>query len=398
MHTAQKYLKLFARLKFSSLTCLGAIWICVLASTVCGQVEFLGAAKLSGETTDKSGLSGMLETGTPINAFGGLSAIDYTGSANRYLVLSDRGAGDGAASFPCRFHVVELKLNQESRSIDFQLESTSMLKDPMGKPMTGSFLQLKNWDKTDRCPSYDPEGIRTMGQDRVVISDEYGPYLDLFSKDGQHLKNFALPKSFALSEKQSPAFVQGTYTNRGLEGVAVSPDGKTLVGVMQGPLVQDGRVENSKCLGVWTRWIALDIATGITKQWVYQLDDESTGVSEVLSVDANRFLVLERDSKVGSKAKIKRIYLADATGVTDVSQVGSIRQGPPDRSVVIGKKLLVDLLNPEYGFSGEQAPEKPEGIAFGPTLADGRRLLMVCFDNDFEPANPTIFAAFALKL
>ena len=69
-------------------------------SVACAQVEFLGSTKLSGETTDKSGLSGMLETNTPINAFGGLSAIDYTGVANRYLVLSDRGAGDGGPRTP----------------------------------------------------------------------------------------------------------------------------------------------------------------------------------------------------------------------------------------------------------------------------------------------------------
>jgi len=367
-------------------------------SVACAQVEFLGSTKLSGETTDKSGLSGMLETNTPINAFGGLSAIDYTGVANRYLVLSDRGAGDGAASFPCRFHLVELKLNPANRSIDFNLESTSMLKDSSGVAMTGSLMQLKAWDKPQRCPSYDPEGIRTLGREGVVISDEYGPHIDLFSYDGQHVRNFALPKGFALSERQSPAFVQGAYTNRGLEGVAVSADGKTIVGAMQGPLVQDGRVENNKCLGVWTRWVAVDIASGRLKQWAYRLDDESTGVSELLAVDSNRFLVLERDSKVGAEAIIKKIYLADATNATDLSQVASIRQGPPDQSVVVGKKLLIDLLNPEYGFAGPEAPEKPEGIAWGPMLADGRRLLMVCFDNDFEPANPTIFAAFAVRL
>ncbi|MFM8215644.1 MAG: esterase-like activity of phytase family protein, partial [Pirellula sp.] len=111
-----------------------------------------------------------------------------------------------------------------------------------------------------------------------------------------------------------------------------------------------------------------------------------------------RFLVLERDSNAGDNAKIKRIYLADASGATDITQASSMRQGPPEGTVVIRKTLLIDLLNPAYGFSGSNAPEKPEGIAWGPKLPDGRRLLMLCFDNDFEPANPTIFAAFAVSL
>jgi len=374
-------------------------WFCLLGMLpVFGQVEFLGSTKLSGELTDNSGLTGMLETNTPINAFGGLSAIDYTGKDNRYVVLSDRGAGDGAASFPCRFHFVQLKLDPEKRSIDFQLERTAMLKDASGESMTGSLSVLKAWDKPQRCPSYDPEGIRVLGDTGVLISDEYGPYIDLFTNDGKHIKNFALPKAFQLSEKLNPAFTQGAFSNRGLEGVALSPDGKTIVGVMQGPLVQDGRIETNKCLGVWTRWIVIDSDSGKSKQWAYKLDDESTGISEVLWADAGRFLVLERDSNAGEKAKIKRIYLADASGATDITQAGSMRQGPPEGTVVIRKTLLIDLLNPAYGFSGSNAPEKPEGITWGPKLPDGRRLLMLCFDNDFEPANPTIFAAFAVGL
>jgi hypothetical protein len=367
-------------------------------SQVTERVELIGSTNLPGDSTDKSGLSGMLETNTPVNAFGGLSAIDYSGSGNRYVVLSDRGAGDGAASFPCRFHFVELKLDREKRSIDFRLDETSMLRDAQGAAMTGSLSVLKAWDRPERCPSFDPEGIRSMGNAGVIISDEYGPYIDQFSKEGKHIRNFAIPKSFLLSEKQTPSLVQGAFSNRGLEGVAVSPDGRTIIGAMQGPLVQDGRIEKNKCLGVWTRWIVIDAQSGKSKQWVYRLDDESTGVSEVLWVDANRFLVLERDSNAGEAAKIKKIYLADATGVSDISQVASMRQGPPNGTVILRKELLIDLLNPAYGFSGSQAPEKPEGITWGPMLDDGRRLLMVCFDNDFEPANPTIFAAFAVRL
>ena len=382
-----------------SVVSISAGWFCLLGmQPAYSQVEFLGSTKLSGDLTDKSGLSGMLETNTPIDAFGGLSAIDYTGKENLYVVLSDRGAGDGAASFPCRFHYVELKLNPENRSIDFKLDRTAMLKDASGKSLTGSLSQLKAWDKAERCPSYDPEGIRSLGDAGVVISDEYGPFIDQFASDGRHIKNFALPASFQLSEKLNPAFTQGAFSNRGLEGIAISPDGKTIVGAMQGPLVQDGRIEKNKCLGVWTRWIVIDAASGTSRQWAYKLDNESTGISEVLAVDSNRFLVLERDSNAGDAAKIKRIYLADASGATDITQVQSMRQGPPEATVVIRKTLLIDLLNPAYGFAGSNAPEKPEGITWGPKLSDGRRLLMLCFDNDFEPANPTIFVAFAVSL
>ena len=41
-------------------------------------------------------------------------------------------------------------------------------------------------------------------------------------------------------------------------------------------------------------------------------------------------------------------------------------------------------------------PEKIEGLAFGPDLEDGRRLLLVTSDNDFVSQNPSYIYAFAV--
>lgn len=374
--------------------------------------ELLAVARVSGDCRDRSGLEGMLETNTPVNAFGGLSAIEYTGQGNRYYVLSDRGAGDGAASFPCRFHTVELAFDASARRLNFRLLETTLVKDTQGRSLTGSLAQLKSWDQEGRCPSYDPEGIRLFktdgGASMVVISDEYGPNIDCFSLDGGMVRSLPIPESFGLSERRADPFKVGAFTNRGFEGVAVTPSFSRVVGAMQGPLVQDGRVENNKCYGTWTRWLVIDAQGGLTdqsgltdqggsiQQWAYPLDDETTGVSEVLAIDEGTFLVLERDSLLGEQAKIKRIYLADGTNASDVSGVESLRQGVSAGSQAVAKRLLIDLLDPRYGFHGANAPEKPEGLAWGPKLEDGRRLLMVCFDNDFEPTNTTIFAAFAV--
>lgn len=358
--------------------------------------ELVGQTRLPGSITDRSGLEGLLETNTPVNAFGGLSAIDYAGQEDRYLVLSDRGAGDGAASFPCRFHEVTLRVDPQSKTIAFQLLETRLLTDRNETQLTGSLTQLKEWKSDQRCPSYDPEGIRCLGDSAVVISDEYGPHLDLFGRDGRMQSSIRLPSRFGLSERRQPPMLEGAFTNRGLEGVAVTPDRQWVVAAMQGPLVQDGRIEKKKCLGIWTRWYVQNLQTGHGVEWVYPLADETTGVSEVLAIDGTRFLVLERDSNAGVEAKIKRIYLADAAAASDVSQVDSLRTGLPSAIKPIAKQLLIDLLSPEVGLNGENAPEKPEGIAWGPRLEDGRRLLMICFDNDFEPEKETIFLAFAV--
>jgi hypothetical protein len=51
-----------------------------------------------------------------------------------------------------------------------------------------------------------------------------------------------------------------------MEGLAISPDGKTPFGAMQSPLIQGGGTN-----GPYTRILKLDLVTGATAQYVYPL-------------------------------------------------------------------------------------------------------------------------------
>ncbi|MBS0641298.1 MAG: PEP-CTERM sorting domain-containing protein, partial [Proteobacteria bacterium] len=51
--------------------------------------------------------------------------------------------------------------------------------------------------------------------------------------------------------------------------------------------------------------------------------------------------------------------------------------------------------DPSFGLAGDAFPEKIEGLAFGPDLADGRHILFVTSDNDFLDT-PTHVYAFAI--
>jgi hypothetical protein len=369
----------------------------VLGGKTMGQVTLVGRISIPGTAVDRSGLEGLLETGTPQNALGGFSAIEYSGSKDRYFVLSDRGAGDGAASFACRFHDMEFSIGRSPQEATWNLLDTKLLCSPEGDRFTGSLEPVKKWNGSGLPPSLDPEGIRFGRDGTLIISDEYGPSILRFDRDGKLDRAFSIPSSFLLSEKLTPPMVRGTYPNRGMEGLALTPDGKWLVGAMQGPLVQDGRIEKNKCLGLVTRWLAIELQSGRSLEWMYPLEDESTGVSEVLAIDSQRFLVLERDSKEGAKAKIKRIFLADATSATDVSRIPSLREGLPVGHRGLEKRPFIDLMNSSYGLSGDSTPEKPEGLTWGPPTDDGHRLLLVCFDNDFEPHRDSFVLAFRIE-
>jgi hypothetical protein len=220
--------------------------------------------------------------------------------------------------------------------------------------------------------------------------------------DGNQEHAWTLPTEFKLCPQPNEPAAIGAFTNRGLEGLARSVDGTKLVAAMQGPLLQDGAVEGEKCLGLNTRWLVFDRQNkhaAASKQLVYQLTDESTGVSEILAVDADRYLVIERDSKMGAEAVIKHIYLADTRGATDASAVAKLnRSDLPSGIRAISKTLLIDLRDEKFGLGGDATAEKPEGICWGPELPDGRRLLIVCVDNDFEADRQSEFYAFAIAL
>jgi hypothetical protein len=161
---------------------------------------------------------------------------------------------------------------------------------------------------------------------------------------------------------------------------------------MQGALIQDG---GSK--GTHVRIVEIDLATKGQREFVYPLEDEKAGVSEILAVNNHEFLVLERSGSSDPAApKWARIYKIDVARATNVSGIDKIpAKFLPKDVLPVTKQQFIDLLDPCHGLGGPNFPTKIEGLAFGPDLADGRHLLLVTSDNDVGGA-PTFVFAFAI--
>lgn len=374
----------------------------VLVNTARAEIELIGVGTIPGTATDRSGRTAKLSNGVPRNRLGGISALESTGDGRRYLALSDRGPADGGVDWHCRFHTLAIDIRpNRSPAVVVELLSTTMLTDSAGRPFTGRATAFSPTPQV--AERLDPEGIRISSAGHIWISDEYGPQLIEFSRAGRKIRSIAAPKRWqidhpaASKNTENNANRSGRQANRGMEGLAISRNGRVLIGLMQSPLLQDSvRKPNGKPTGTNCRLVRISRRTGERKEFLYVLDNADNKLNEILAVDAHRFLVIERDGEPGNKARFKKIVQINTDTATDIQTIPQLPAFRVPAGVVpVAKKMFIDLLDRRFALRGSEMPEKVEGLTFGPALPDGRRTLLIASDNDFKADEPTRIFVFA---
>src|SRR5262249_21261062 len=151
---------------------------------------------------------------------------------------------------------------------------------------------------------FDPEGVRVGPSGTLFISDEYGPHVWEFGRDGKRLRRLPVPDKFAIARPKADARDElaanrsGREPNRGLEGLALTPRGGKLYAILQSPLIQDWGFAGRN-----GRLLELPLDGAAPREFVYPLDSTQHGINEILAVNGHEFLVLERDSLPGDKSK-----------------------------------------------------------------------------------------------
>jgi hypothetical protein len=389
------------------------------------DIGLIAQASLSSSLLDLSGQTGTLENGLAANLLGGLGSGLAWAGGNTFLALPDRGpnatpwnaAVDDTTSYISRFSTLQLGLSASSGgtlpfTLTPSLQSTTLLYSttPLSYAAGGTALlgnsvgkhyfsgRSDNFDATQGSLNpnngrLDPESLRVSRDGRsVFVSDEYGPYVYQFDRtSGRRIASFALPPTFAAANLSSHGADEissnslGRVANKGMEGLAITPDGTKLVGFVQTPLIQDGGDG-----GRANRIVTIDIATHEVKQFAYdnRVGTKNHNSSEIIALNDHQFLVLERDGKGlgdGSSTAFKSIYLVDLAGAADVSGLSgeaALLAKAPSKTLFLDLKTALNAA----GIASDRIPAKLEGLAFGDDVVVNGVLthtLYVANDNDF---------------
>ena len=281
--------------------------------------------------------------------------------------------------------------------------------------------------------SLDSEGVVRLRDGSWLVSDEYGPSIYRFGADGEF--RGALPVADSVRPVRAGVFdyssnnpaagqpapvpanpVVGRQNNQGFEGLALSPDGRTLFVALQSATRQDGGTGGSSATRDYTRLYTYDLtsldAIALTGEYVLRLPrfvqagaTRIAAQSEILALSGTQLLILPRDSNGFGVDVTTSIYrhvdIVDLSGATNLLGRPDAFQVAPGGVLNAGitPALLAGWLdvndNSElnrFGLSNgpldgfDNLSEKWEGLALLPAL-DPRRprdfFLFVANDNDF---------------
>jgi hypothetical protein len=164
---------------------LGLSCICATPAALADS-RFVNGLALDGGALDVSGGDGAND-----GRLGYFSDLFYDAKRKHWWALSDRGPGGGALNYATRVQRFKLDVDPTTGRIGgFKVLQTVIFRDEAGNPLDGIAPNPANV----LGGAFDPEGFVIHPKNgRFFVSDEYGPSLYEFSREGIRLRVFATP-------------------------------------------------------------------------------------------------------------------------------------------------------------------------------------------------------------
>jgi len=301
---------------------------------------------------------GMKLEGTTI---GGLSGIDYDGQ--QFYIICD-----------------------DPKDPRYYTATIDIVDDKIKEVVFTSVRRLK-----DSVRYLDLESIRfDVERNQVVITSEGNisrakdPAAFRVDAKGA-ITQFPLPLRYKANSNE-------VRTNGVFEGLTIATDRKGYWFGMELPLVSDGPEPKLVPTKSPVRISYFDLEQDrITREFGYMLGPVSkvpkedfmvNGLSEMLALDAQRFLIVERgySSGLGQQGNTVKLFLANASNASNIVHLDHLIN---EEYVPATKELVIDLEDFRDRLTARTI-DNIEGISFGPRLANGHRSLVLIADDNFS--------------
>lgn len=328
------------------------------------------------------------------STIGGLSSIDYDKTNDIYYLISD----DPSAYGPARYYTAKIYLTEKGIDSVKILDMVPLL-DTIGR----EYPDIRK----DRYHSLDAESMRyNPVQDELVYGSEgqraknndgilqvQNPVIIVANMNGSFKDSFALPPNMRMYLTEN-----GLRHNSVFEGLTFNNTYTSMFVSVEEPIYEDGPRAATGDSTAWIRILKFDTKTRKQiAQYAYKIDAvpylpdppsafKINGVSDILYIGNDKFIVTERAYITGRIPSYVRFYLADISGASDISAVNSLIAQPPSQPV--SKKLLLNLET-----LGRHI-DNIEGLSLGPLLPNGHRTLIAVADNNFSDKQRSQFWLF----
>ena len=239
---------------------------------------------------------------------GGFSALLDAPGRDTYFAMPDNGFGTKANSRSFLLRLYRVRADWETARGgrgEVKILDWITLRDPRRRVP----FEIVNEDTPERLLTggdFDVESVRRDRRGDLWFGEEFGPFLLHTDARGTVLEApIPLP---GVASPDSPGLTSTPNLARsnGFEGMAISPDGRTLYPTLEGPLADD----TDKTI---RRMYTFDISKRryVGRYRKYRVADPTYLVSDLTALDPRRFVALERDNFQGPAAEHKKAFVVD---------------------------------------------------------------------------------------
>ena len=301
----------------------------------------------------------------------GSAATAHPSNINQFYALTDRGPNatftgvDGKGKkFPTPEYTPRIGLFELSSTGKISLVKEILFKDTNNKNISGlpnsialggtgevpydaegKSIKDANGNIAFDDFGLDAEGLAALKDGTFWVSDEYGPHMVHFDATGKEIGRINPFVNDTRTQLNLPAEFSNRRPNRGMEGLTITPDQKTLVGIMQSTMYNPSKAVKSLDI---TRIVTVNLETGKISQYLYKQEKAANSNSEIVALSADQFLVIERDGKFladdpNAQKHVYKIDLRTGTDLEAMTITGDLVQDD-NLGLTIAQKTLEEVV------------------------------------------------------